>query len=404
MKIYIVLSTFLFLAACSSAEEKSWYRGNTHAHSLWSDGNDFPEMIVGWYKDRGYDFVALSDHNILAVGEKWMSLESIKERQIMEGPGAFEKYQEKYDESWIEIRDSKGKQEVRLKRIEEYRKLFEKPGEFLVLQAEEISSSSQDKPVHMNAVNLPGKSIIPFIKDDTSVEDIMRAHLKAAKEIENETNQAILVHLNHPNFRWAITAEELANVVEEQFFEIYNGHPNINHLGDATRPGDEHIWDIANTIRLAKLDAEPLFGIATDDSHTYHGGDVSPGRGWIMVQADRLEGSALINAMRAGNCYSSTGVYLDLIDYDPGNRTLSTTIDAEAGVTYMAQLIGTKEEYQSPSEIGEILDEQTGTKLSFNIPQDVLYARVTISSNKPHPNPSFENQVEQAWLQPVGWR
>ena len=59
------------LGGCSSSQEYRWYRGNTHTHSLWSDGNDFPEMIVGWYKDQGYDFVALSDHNILAVEEKW---------------------------------------------------------------------------------------------------------------------------------------------------------------------------------------------------------------------------------------------------------------------------------------------------------------------------------------------
>ncbi|RYF95469.1 MAG: histidinol-phosphatase, partial [Chitinophagaceae bacterium] len=25
-----------------------WYKGNTHTHSLWSDGNDFPEMIMDW--------------------------------------------------------------------------------------------------------------------------------------------------------------------------------------------------------------------------------------------------------------------------------------------------------------------------------------------------------------------
>ena len=175
-------------------------------------------------------------------------------------------------------------------------------------------------------------------------------------------------------------------------------------MGDETRPSVERIWDIANTIRLAELDAAPLFGIATDDSHTYHGGDVSPGRGWIMVQADQLDGNAIIKAMRSSKFYSSSGVYMDSINYDSNNRILKFTINQEEGIDYSAQLIGTKKDYQSPTEIGAILDEKSGTRLSFKIPDDVLYSRVTISSNKPHPNPSFENQVEQAWLQPIGWR
>jgi hypothetical protein len=30
--------------------------GNLHTHSYWSDEDDFPEMIMDWYKTRGYDF------------------------------------------------------------------------------------------------------------------------------------------------------------------------------------------------------------------------------------------------------------------------------------------------------------------------------------------------------------
>ena len=55
---------------CSSAKPH-WYRGNLHTHSLWSDGNDVPEMICDWYKENGYQFVALSDHNILSTNPVW---------------------------------------------------------------------------------------------------------------------------------------------------------------------------------------------------------------------------------------------------------------------------------------------------------------------------------------------
>ena len=48
--------------------ETRWWKGNLHTHSLWSDGNDFPEMIADWYRKNGYHFLALSDHNILKRG------------------------------------------------------------------------------------------------------------------------------------------------------------------------------------------------------------------------------------------------------------------------------------------------------------------------------------------------
>ena len=71
---------FLFLCSLSAAavaadpvelsetHELKWYRGNMHTHSLWSDGDDYPEMIASWYKERGYDFLVFTDHNVLLKG------------------------------------------------------------------------------------------------------------------------------------------------------------------------------------------------------------------------------------------------------------------------------------------------------------------------------------------------
>ncbi len=60
----------LFCGNALQAQEYKWYKGNLHTHSYWSDGDEFPEMIMQWYKDRDYQFVALSDHNIIAEGIK----------------------------------------------------------------------------------------------------------------------------------------------------------------------------------------------------------------------------------------------------------------------------------------------------------------------------------------------
>ena len=49
------------LARAQPEAQPRWWKGNLHTHSLWSDGDDFPEMIVAWYIDHGYDFLAISD-------------------------------------------------------------------------------------------------------------------------------------------------------------------------------------------------------------------------------------------------------------------------------------------------------------------------------------------------------
>ena len=73
-----LLALLISGTACVTNNEETWsddawQKGNLHTHSLWSDGDDYPEMIMDWYKTNGYQFIALSDHNILQEGENWNS-------------------------------------------------------------------------------------------------------------------------------------------------------------------------------------------------------------------------------------------------------------------------------------------------------------------------------------------
>lgn len=407
-----LLLLFTLLASVHSLDAfdydtSGWFKGNTHTHSLWSDGNDFPESILAWYKEQDYDFVALSDHNVLQVGEKWMDLAAIKKRQRAIGRDAVSKCAARFGEDWIQWEDRNGVRGIRLKTLEQCREKLEEAGEFYIMTAEEVSNSAVDKtPVHINALNLPG--VIPAVNDAKApVTEVMQRSFELIRKAEETTGTPILAHLNHPNFRWAVTAEDLARVALGGFVEIYNGHPGINHLGDKTRPGDERIWDIANTIRLAEMDAAPLLGVATDDSHTYHGGDVSPGRGWVVVGAERLEGNAIVEAMREGAFYASSGVELESIRFDEKTRTLSLQLKPQEGESYQTQFIGTRKGYDATAQetgIGEVFATSEGNAASFTMPEDALYLRATITSTREHPNPSYPDQKEQAWIQPVGWR
>ena len=34
-----------------------WYKGNTHTHTLNSDGDSTPDDVVRWYREHGYQFL-----------------------------------------------------------------------------------------------------------------------------------------------------------------------------------------------------------------------------------------------------------------------------------------------------------------------------------------------------------
>ncbi len=45
--------------------EGRWYKGSVHCHSSCSDGALPPEQVVGYYRERGYDFLSITDHGTL---------------------------------------------------------------------------------------------------------------------------------------------------------------------------------------------------------------------------------------------------------------------------------------------------------------------------------------------------
>lgn len=422
----------LLLIVCVStafADDVRWWKGNLHTHSHWSDGDDYPEMIAAWYKERGYHFLALSDHNILPDHEKWIGIEKSKG-----GFGAFEKYLARFGEQWVEQRETAGVKEVRLKMLGEYRTKLEEPGRFLMIPSEEISSRFLSAPIHVNATNVREK--IPE-QTGRSIVEVMQKSVDAVLAQRAATGVPMFPHINHPNFGWAITAEELMQVDRERFFEVYNGHPIVRDAGDARHASVERVWDIILTRRLAELGKEVVFGLATDDAHNYHiagpretaaasrpsaadnewKGPSRPGRGWVMVRAARLDAAELVTAMEAGNFYSSTGVTLK--DVNRGKGSVSLEIQKEPGVSYTTEFIGTRKGYDPASEpvlgddgtalrvtrryskdVGAVLATVEGPSPVYALKGDEIYVRARVRSSKLKADPARSGELEQAWTQP----
>ena len=396
-----------------------WHRGNMHTHSHWSDGDDYLEMIALWYREHSYDFLVFTDHNTLANKERWVEIEKSKG-----GRKAFDKLKAKFPEGWVEERmtvDEKtkeSKQEVRLKRFDEvFEKLAEKD-KFLLIQGEEISDKFGKLPIHMNAHNI--RDAIPPLGGG-SVTEAIQNNINAVIAQRERTKQPMIAHLNHPNFGWGVTAEDLAPVRGENFFEVYNGHPTVYNAGDDTHASCERIWDIINTKRLTELNLPLLYGLATDDGHNYHkipSRAAEPGRGWVMVLASELTPASLIESLEAGKFYASSGVTLEKIEATAKSLTVTVRPDSEA--TYTIDFIGTRKDFDPKSEpvrdkdgnelpvtrkysdtIGAVLKTVQGASAKYEFTGDELYVRARITSSRQHPNPSTVGEPEQAWTQPI---
>jgi hypothetical protein len=395
MKIKYLL-IFLFSASllitCNTRESQTqkWYKGNLHTHTYWSDGDEFPEMVLDWYKTNGYDFVALSDHNTLARDEKW--------KLITKSPmyeESFQKYLDKFGKDWVVYKTDTGRIQVKLKTYEEYKSKMEDAA-FLVIPSEEITNSVNDKPVHINATNLQEFVAPPAA---TTVTEAMQLAVDAVLEQRERTGIPMFTHINHPNFFWAVSVEDMMSLKGERFFEVYNGHPMVRNYGDSVHLGMEAMWDKIN-IAYANRNQPLMFGLATDDSHNYHQfGEAfsNAGRGWVMVNASSLDAASLIAAMEAGDFYASTGVELSEVHHT--DNTINITVAVEKDITYSIEFIGVKK----GEEEAKIIETIHGGEANFTLTNDYLFVRARIISSKLQPNPFQEGDYEMAWIQPVSF-
>ncbi|MBA2732753.1 MAG: PHP domain-containing protein [Acidobacteria bacterium] len=297
-----------------------WYKGNTHTHTLNSDGDSTPDDVVRWYRENAYNFLVLTDHNFLTSVDGLNALH-----------GADEK--------------------------------------FIVIKGEEVTDIFGDKPIHVNGLNVErlvepqgGKSVLETIQRNVDA-------VRAARGVP---------HINHPNFRWAITADELKQVRNNKLFEIYNGHPQTNNHGGGGVPGLEEVWDAI--LSSGKL----LYGIAVDDAHIFKRpwdkSAARPGQGWVVVRAERLSPAAILEAMERGDFYASTGV--ELTDYQVNDQGMTITIREERWSKYRVQFIG---------KGGRLLSEVSTSPAVYRFRGDEVYVRAKV----------IESNGKVAWTQPV---
>ncbi len=413
----MVIAAGLMAGAVSG---EGWYRGNLHMHSLWSDGNVFPEEAVKWYREHDYQFVCLSDHQLLQIETNiWLEVGSKRLSQAQA-----DRYLAGHPAS-AEVRTVDGKRQIRLKTVWELKRLLEQPGSFLMMPGHELNRVIGGLQVHMNALNV--HDTIPFRYGSSATETFSRIE-GAVRAWGEEQDVPTLFMLNHPTWPYFdITPEVLIALPQIRLFELCNADGGHTFPPHPEWYSMEKFWDIVNAFRVED-GFDVVFGAGTDDTHNYTdvAGSARPGEAWVCVRAASLESDALVQAMYRGDFYSSTGVELESVSFDAASGTLSVAVNPRADTEYTVRFITTRTGFdrtvtafddpskeKKPSrkglryaaEIGREVLAVPGPVATYTMAPEDLYVRATVvSTRQAKPQASNEPAFETAWTQPYGWR
>ncbi len=243
-----------------------FWRGNLHTHSTRSDGVLEPAEVCRRYRAEGYDFIALTDHFVGLWG--------------------------------YPIVDTRA---------------FRAPG-FTTLLGAELHSGAQSSGDlwHVLAVGLP---------DDFSAPDA--PHLSPIPGQESGPDIAAravaagaFVAIAHPQWS-ALTLADARSVTAAHAVEVYN---------HGCQAGADRADGFAIADRLLS-EGRALTMIATDDAHFSEPDHFG---GWVMVRAEANQPEPLLEALKAGQFYSSQGPEIRALEVT--ERTVEVECSAACSV------------------------------------------------------------------------
>jgi len=368
----------------SDSNSCEWYRGQLHAHTNVHDKSD----VVQWYKEHGYDFVAVTDLNYATP-------------------------------------------------VEGLKSVYDEPEQFMIMHGIE-TSTYHDGKIHdvMGYGGTPRKvrfeSVVSPVRDDfseptTTQQPAESRAVTVPSEPATETyilqatrlaDAGCLPALAHPNLTWAASAEEILAVDSDilSHFEMITTEPGMNDNGGGGHPSTMEIWDaVLSTGRT-------LYAIAADDSHHFdrlgpetrpvegelrtHAPSL-PGRTSVFVRAPELSTEAILNGIERGDFYSvrhkltlpivfeeitvdETGIRLQL---PTDSKDIGWTSNTHNPTRYRTTFIGVEGEATDEirDDASAVLKTDTSSTPSYSFTGSELYVRARVEGS--------DGAV--AWTQPV---
>ena len=359
---------------CFDSAQGHWYKGNTHAHAIMMlhgivpHGDSSPASVATWYREHGYDFAVITDHNRF-TDPKSPGLERVQNRDFLMIPG-------------VEITSD-----------------YRFPG----------ATQEGERAIHTTALNVREAPSFDFA--NTPSREILKTHIERTRAAGGITI------VNHPNYHGEIKPEDMLGLEGLRLFEVFNGEVEAHNDAAPGRLSTEQLWDSLLTAGMH------VYGVAADDAHYfklpdftthYRGTFTLPGSGWIMVNARELSSSAIVDAIDQGQFYATTGVILKQVRYDRQHYEIS--VDWPATHASMASTFVTEAARNAPANRadgltiefigsgGKVLKTTHDETAEIDIDPSDGYARARItlvSILKTRLDDEPTAHVFTAWTQPV---
>ena len=271
-----------------------WFKGNLHCHTTNSDGKSDPAYVAKYYKKTGYDFLGISDHNRYTPVETYAAEANILAIPCCEYTG------------------------------------IESCHVVAVGVTEDIAPNLDDS-------NAPNRS-----QPDKNLQDKISNNNRSKKVLilQDGINKTLsaggLPIICHPFWKWTYNHKEVMQLTNCTHFELCNASPDCNSIPIPGKSHPDEMWD-----KLLSADIR-IIGIANDDAHLYateyHTRAPIGGTGYNMVKASSLTKENILQAIKLGHCYASTGV--TIASYQVFSDRISIEVDVRQQEETCIQFFG----------------------------------------------------------------
>ena len=244
--------------------EGKFYKGSLHTHSSVSDAAMSPEEVAALYRSMGYDFLAITDHNI------------------------FGRHEELSDESFLLLPGVE--MDIYYPRKDQ---MFVYEGGDYELNARyhpEINTVYNFKTHHIVGIGRPGCTL----PEGFAFREFRKTLDYGTQIVEELKKNDCIVFYAHP-YDSKVTIEDVAQVEGYDGMEIFNYGSELLHSMGYNEVYLDHVMWRGRKLKI----------FATDDSH--QGANRDYGGGWIMVKAKELTHEAITEAIDQGSFYATNG-------------------------------------------------------------------------------------------------
>lgn len=339
-------------------ENGKFYKANLHSHSTVSDGHWTPEEMKREYMAHGYSVIAYTDHHVMIP------------------------HNELTDESFVALNGV----ELGGNNITEENPVPYKMRKNCDICFIALSPNNMYQPCWNKEDDLPcgcddaGRAIVERFKDvlryDEKMPSIrMKYDPKVISSMMRQGREmGFFVTHNHPVW----SSEEYTDYIRYEGMHAME----ICNYGCVVGGHDEH----NAKIYLSQLRAgKRIFCTANDDNHNYPDRISDSFGAFTMIKAEKLEYTAITDALLQGNFYASEGPLIESLYYEDGKVYIECSPAQAITITKMTKNVA--------AAFG---DDSLITSASFDVAEDEGFFFITVideKGNKAYTNAYFTEDI-----------